>query len=77
MDKLMQLVFFEFYEIILLDFVSLHNQLITFYNLFGSPDLEPDLQHPLGQPGLLGQLLQILGIRIVVQAEVCLHGAQL
>ena len=45
--------------------------------VLGARILEPDLEHPLGQARLLGQLLEIFGVRIVVQLEVGLHHAQL
>jgi hypothetical protein len=35
------------------------------------------LEYPLGQSGLLRELLQILGVGIVVDREVGLHGAEL
>jgi tryptophanase len=35
------------------------------------------LQNPFGQASFLAQLLQILGVRVVVDGEVGLHGAQL
>lgn len=35
------------------------------------------LQNPLGQAGLLRELLEVLGVRVVVDGEVRLHGAQL
>jgi len=35
------------------------------------------LQHPLWQPRLLCQLLQVFGVRILVDGEVRLHGPQL
>jgi len=35
------------------------------------------LQNPLGEARLLGQLLQVLGVGVVVDGEVRLHGPQL
>lgn len=35
------------------------------------------LQHPLRQAGLLGQLLQILGVRILIDGKVRFHRSQL
>lgn len=37
----------------------------------------PYLQHSFGQAGLLGQLLQVFGVRVLVDVEVRLHCAQL
>lgn len=39
--------------------------------------LEPDLQHPFWQASFLRELLQILGVRIVIDREVTLHRPQL
>lgn len=36
-----------------------------------------DLENPLGEAGLLGELLQVLGVWVVVDGEVGLHGPQL
>lgn len=35
------------------------------------------LQDPLGEAGLLGELLEVLGVWVVVDGEVGLHGPQL
>lgn len=35
------------------------------------------LQNPLGQARFLGQLLEVLGVRVVVDGEVGFHGPQL
>lgn len=35
------------------------------------------LQHPFRQAGLLRELLEILGVRVLIYREVILHGSQL
>ncbi len=46
-------------------------------SVLGSGVLEPHLEHTLGQPGLLRQLLEVLRVRVVIQLKVGLHHAQL
>lgn len=43
----------------------------------GARVLEPHLEDPLRQAGLLGQLLEVLGVGVLVDGEVGLHGAEL
>ena len=46
-------------------------------SVFGTRILKPDLEHALGQACLLRELLEVLGVRVVVELEVGFHDAQL
>lgn len=39
--------------------------------------MQPHLQHPLREARLLGQLLEVLGVRVLVDGKVRLHRPQL
>lgn len=41
------------------------------------PQAPADLEDPLGEAGLLGELLQVLGVGVVVNGKVRLHGPKL
>lgn len=46
--------------------------------MYAQPTMEPSyLQDPFGEAGLLGELLEVLGVRVVVDGEVGFHGPQL
>ena len=46
--------------------------------MYAQPTMEPSyLQDPFGEAGLLSELLEVLGVRVVVDGKVGFHGPEL